>query len=132
MQGLHLTADLFGCRDPDRLMRNAPALRQACEAFARQAGLQVLGGRFHQFDAAEQPGGGVTGMVLLAESHLAVHTWPEQAAATLDVYVCNFRGDNSGKARQVCDALIAQLQPARCERLDIWRGREPAESSPAT
>jgi spermidine synthase len=41
---------------------------------------------------------GVTGTVLLAESHLAIHTWPETGSVTIDVYVCNFSADNSGKA----------------------------------
>jgi hypothetical protein len=54
------------------------------------SGLTPVGELFHRFE----PGGGVTGVVLLAESHLAVHTWPELGAVTMDVYVCNFSGDN--------------------------------------
>ena len=38
-----------------------------------------------------------SGAVLLAESHLAIHTWPERRGVTLDVYVCNFTADNTGK-----------------------------------
>ena len=122
MQGLHLTADLFDCRDPDGLMRDGHALCAACEGLARAAGLQVVTRQFHQFDMAAQPGGGVTGMLLLAESHLAVHTWPEQRAVTLDVYVCNFLHDNSARAHQLCEALVQRLDPQRCERQAMWRG----------
>ena len=51
--------------------------------------------------------------MLLAESHLAVHTWPELEAATLDVYVCNFGADNSARAEALMAALIAAFAPAR-------------------
>ena len=54
-----------------------------------------------------QPGG-ITGTILLAESHLAIHTWPERAGVTLDVYVCNFTADNTGKAEQLFEALEEQ------------------------
>jgi S-adenosylmethionine decarboxylase len=74
-----------------------------------QAGLRPVGELFHRFDA----GGGVTGVVLLAESHLAVHTWPELGAVTIDVYVCNFSGDNSAGPRQLLASLQAAFAPAR-------------------
>ena len=65
----------------------------------RDAGLAPVGELFHRFPPApgsDEPAG-ITGVVLLAESHLAVHTWPELGAVTLDVYVCNFGADNSAK-----------------------------------
>jgi S-adenosylmethionine decarboxylase proenzyme len=79
-------------------------LRQLCLRAVQGCGLSAVGELFHRF---EQRGGGVTGVVLLAESHLAVHTWPELGAVTLDVYVCNFSGDNSARA----DSLLADLRP---------------------
>ena len=82
MQGLHLTADLRGCRPDAPAMVDAPALRALCVAAVARCGLTAVGELFHRFDS----GGGVTGVVLLAESHLAVHTWPELQAVTLDVY----------------------------------------------
>ena len=65
---------------------------------------------------------GVTGSLLLAESHLAIHTWPEFGAVTLDVYVCNFMGDNSAKATALMDALVARFEGARCVRHRLSRG----------
>ena len=70
MQGLHLTADLSGCDAAHAPMTDAEALRSLCEAAVRDAGLTPVQALFHTFP---QPGG-VTGVVLLAESHLAVHT----------------------------------------------------------
>jgi S-adenosylmethionine decarboxylase len=68
------------------------------------------------------PQGGVTGVVLVAESHLAVHTWPELSAVTLDVYVCNIGADNSALAHQVLNELIAAFAPQQVERHVLQRG----------
>jgi S-adenosylmethionine decarboxylase len=94
MQGLHLTADLRGCPDRPRAVHRPAACASCACAPWQGCGLSAVGELFHRFDG----GGGVTGVVLLAESHLAVHTWPELGAVTLDVYVCNFSGDNSARA----------------------------------
>jgi S-adenosylmethionine decarboxylase len=60
--------------------------------------------------------------VLLAESHLCVHTWPEQAGVTVDVYVCNFGADHSAKAHALMDALIALFAPTQVVRNALQRG----------
>ena len=105
MQGLHLTADLHGCPAGRPLMADPQALRTLCLAAVGAAGLQAVGELFHRFShaASDGPGpAGITGVVLLKESHLAVHTWPELAAVTLDVYVCNLHVDNSPRALSNC------------------------------
>ncbi len=61
-------------------------------------------------------------MLLLAESHLAVHTWPERGGVTLDVYVCNFSADNSAKAERLMAELVAALQPTRTLTNRLQRG----------
>jgi len=66
---------------------------------------------------------GVTGVVLLVESHLAVHTWPEIACVTLDVYVCNFGVDNSHRAHALLATLIDAFAPKHVERNVLERGR---------
>lgn len=125
MQGLQLTADLRGCAAERPLMTDTGALRIACLAAVDEAGLHAVGELFHRFapgpGAGEQPAG-ITGVVLLAESHLAVHTWPELEAATLDVYVCNFGADNSARAEALLGALVAAFAPGRIERHKLLRG----------
>ncbi len=118
--GLHLTADLSGC-SPDKvaLMRDADGLRALCLAAVAGAGLRTVGERFHRFQDA---GGGVTGTVLLAESHLALHTWPEDASLTLDVFVCNRGSDHSARAQSVMNALEAAFAPRHVERHTLVRG----------
>lgn len=133
MDGLHLTADLHGCPADHAGMTDASALRTLCLAAVQGAGLRAVGELFHHYApvAAGKGAGsvqatGVTGVVLLAESHLAVHTWPELGAVTLDVYVCNFGADNSARAHHVLDGLISEFAPRTVERQALRRGRSVA------
>ena len=133
MQGLHLTADLRGCPAGRSVMLDAAVLREACLAAVRRAGLEAVGELFHRF--APAPGAdaaapvGITGVVLLAESHLAVHTWPELASVTLDVYVCNLGSDNSAKAHALLAALLDAFEPEQVERHTLHRGKQPTTAS---
>ncbi len=128
MQGLHLTVDLYECACPASFLRDSTALKDACVKFATIAGLTVVGEHFHTFADA----GGVTGLVLLAESHLAIHTWPELNAVTLDVYVCNFRDDNSSKAEALTGALITLFAANNVNRNSLLRGASAARPGPLT
>lgn len=122
MQGLHLTADLFRCACSPDLLTDRGALQETCIRLVKLAGLTVVGDDFHQFSDVAGDASGVTGLVLLAESHLAVHTWPELNAVTLDVYVCNFREDNTTKAQILTDSLVGLFAPERSNRNSLQRG----------
>ena len=121
MNGLHLIAELHDCRCESRLLCSVDVLRELCLSVCAVPGLTPVGEVFHQFMDGEQPAG-ATGAVILAESHLAVHTWPEMKAATLDLYVCNFSQDNSAAARAACDRLMAAFVPTHVERREVERG----------
>ncbi len=121
MKGLHLTGDLSGCRCAPAFLVDADALEACCMAAVAAAGLTHVNHLFHAF----APGSGVTGVVLLAESHIAVHTWPELAGVTLDVYVCNYGRDNSAKARALFETLCAAFLPAGVESHALQRGGAP-------
>jgi S-adenosylmethionine decarboxylase len=105
--GVHLMGDLHGCLCDHRLMHDAAHLEAFCQERVSAAGLTPVGSLFHRFDE----GGGVTGVVVLAESHLSVHTWPESGYVTLDVFVCNHSADNGPKAQQLFDALLTAFNP---------------------
>ncbi len=78
--GTHLLIDLWGATnlaDPAHIDR---ALRDAADA----AGATILHGHFHHFS----PNGGVSGVLVLAESHISIHTWPERNFAAIDVFMC--------------------------------------------
>ena len=78
--GTHLLVDLWGATnlsDPtaiDRTLRDA----------AVTAGATILHSHFHHFS----PNGGVSGVIVLAESHISIHTWPERDFAAVDIFMC--------------------------------------------
>jgi len=122
MQGLHLTADLTDCRCDAHWLTDAARLGAACLHAVQAVGLQPVGQVFYAFPATVHGSGGVTATILLAESHLCVHTWPEQRGVTLDVYVCNFGGDHSAKARALMEALLTLFAPQHIHRNTLQRG----------
>lgn len=78
--GTHLLVDLWDARnldDPEQIDRTL------CEA-AVTAGATILHSHFHHFT----PNGGVSGVVVLAESHISIHTWPERNFAAVDIFMC--------------------------------------------
>ena len=115
MQGIHLTADLFQCACVRDLLVDRGVLQEACIRLVRGAGLTVVGDDFHQFANFEDQPGGVTGLVLLAESHLAVHV-AELNAVTLDVYVAISNTTTPAKRRVLTDLLVALFVPERSNR----------------
>jgi len=117
MDGIHLIADLYDCQCSLSMLETLTTLEPCMVTAAKDADMQVVGVRFHQFQPV-----GVTGVVLLAESHVAVHTWPERAYVTLDVYVCNHTGDNQSKAECLFEALIQLFNPKHAERVQVKRG----------
>ena len=124
MKGLHIIADLYNCPKGE-LLASSEKLRTLCVEACRAVGLTVLGDHFYQFDGANGPqDGGATGAVVLAESHLAIHTWPERNGATLDVYVCNYTSDNTRKAEAVYAALIKAFKPGDVMVERVMRGRD--------
>lgn len=108
--GLHLLLDLHGCSG----LTDAALLESVLRAAAAAAGATVLGADFHRF-----AGGGVTGVVLLAESHITLHTWPERDFAAVDIFMC-------GAARpDLAQALILErLRPRHSTLTTVERGQD--------
>ena len=107
-QDTHLLCEWIGCDFSTPSVNQASSLRLMCIDAATASGLNIVGDVFHQF----QPQG-VTGTVLLAESHLAIHTWPEEGFVTVDLYVCNYKADNTQKALNLYAKLKAHFRPAQ-------------------
>ena len=80
--GIHLLADFHGI-DPARLTC-ADTIDRLLREGARAAGARILHSHFHSFGPAQ----GVTGVLLLAESHISIHTWPETGFAAADIFMC--------------------------------------------
>ncbi|MFA4970854.1 MAG: adenosylmethionine decarboxylase [Sulfuritalea sp.] len=117
MNGLHILAEFHACEGDRRLLLEAEPLATLCRRVCKEAGLEVVAEAFHQFPAA-----GATGALVLAESHLAIHTWPELESVTLDLYVCNYSQDNRAAAEAAYSALRTEFKPGRIVRRDVARG----------
>lgn len=107
--GMHLLVDLHraqGLGDPAHV---AAVLVQA----ARDAGCTILHQHFHHFGE----GNGVTGVLLLAESHLSIHTWPETGYAAVDVFMCG-----RCNPHDALPALRAGFSAAHMQVQEIRRG----------
>ena len=126
MNGLHLIADLYQCTCPDDLLSDRDTLRSFCIKECEDAGLTPVGDYFYQFDNNGEKAG-VTGTVVLAESHFAIHTWPETRSVTLDVYACNVSRDNSDKVRKVFARVLETLQAKENITHAVLRGQSETD-----
>lgn len=107
----HGLLDLYGC--PAALLRDAAALERAMRQAATQAGATILSAHFHTFGA----GGGVTGVLLLAESHITIHTWAEHHFAAVDIFLCG-----SLKPEIAAQSLQTALQVQTADWREYPRG----------
>lgn len=115
--GLHWVGDLLDCQCTPSLLANVDQLRSLCVDAVKASGLTMVGESFHQFVP-----GGATGVVVLAESHLAVHTWPEIGFVTVDLYVCNVVSDNTEKGTRLFQQLVHSFAPAQTRQKRVERG----------
>ena len=80
--GQHCLFDAYGI--DGAWARDAQQIEALLKRAALAADATILGSHFHTFGGE----GGVTGVLLLAESHLSIHTWPENAYAAIDIFMC--------------------------------------------
>lgn len=108
--GRHCLADLYGIRA--KLLKDCAALEDLLIRAAMAARARVMFSRFHSFGTDM----GVTGVVLLAESHISIHTWPEHGYAAADLFMC---GDSDPD--QALALLIEHFNPTSQEIRQIER-----------
>jgi S-adenosylmethionine decarboxylase len=109
--GTHLIADLQGV-DSEKLA-DAAVIEALLKQGAIAAGASIVYSHFHTFG----PGQGITGVVLLAESHISIHTWPELGFAALDIFMCG-----AARPQHALDLICAALSPSLCETRQVQRG----------
>lgn len=107
--GMHLLIDLYGASRLDDLDH----IRQALVDAAAACGATLLDVKLHSFGAQS----GITGVALLAESHISIHTWPEQGFAALDVFMCG-----NCDPRRALPVLRAAFAPADMKVTEMRRG----------
>ena len=110
--GAHVLLDLYGV--PAARLDDLDGLRASLEKAARDGGAHVVDSRFSRFLPH-----GASGVVILAESHVAIHTWPELGFAAVDVFTCGA----PEVAASVADHVVTLLAPTSCHRRTIERGQ---------
>ncbi len=111
--GSHLLLDMWGAAHLD----NPDLLGQAIRGAVKAAEATLLHLHLHHFS----PYGGVSGVAVLAESHISVHTWPEHGFAAFDIFMCG-----AAEPALAAAALREALSPSRIELTEQRRGILPA------
>lgn len=108
--GIHLLVDYWGVRDSQNLTAIERAFRDAVAA----CGATLLNIQLHAFGE----GAGVTGVAILAESHMSIHTWPERDYMAIDIFMC---GDSN--PHLALKTLQQAFQPQRIKLTECKRGQ---------
>ncbi|MBN1644378.1 MAG: S-adenosylmethionine decarboxylase proenzyme [Dehalococcoidales bacterium] len=109
--GKHLLIELNDC--DRKILNDIVAIREIMIEAANKSGATILGESFHQFKPQ-----GVSGVLVIAESHLTIHTWPEHGYAGADIFTCG----NTVKPEKAADVIIARLHPKTHSVIQLYRG----------
>lgn len=109
-KGIHHLLDLEGCSA--KLLENKEVVRNLVLEIADKSGFSALGELFHQFKPV-----GVTGILLLPESHISVHTWPEHESLAIDIFSCG----NKNKVEKASKLFLNKFKPKTFEKKVILR-----------
>lgn len=107
--GRHLVLELWGCKN----LNSPDAIEAALREMVAACNVTMLDLRVYPFEPM-----GVTGIAVLAESHINIHTWPEFGYAAVDIFTCGSRKDPSN----ALPALRAIFAPERIESMEMTRG----------
>lgn len=111
-RGVHYIVEASGCSE---IIGEVDRMQEILVESARRANTQVWAVSFHRF-----PPNGVSGVVVISESHLSIHTWPEAGYMALDIYTC---GDESLPEKAV-DYVLEKVNAAHTHVSEITRGLE--------
>jgi S-adenosylmethionine decarboxylase len=110
--GRHIIVELCDC--PLATLADADLVERALVAAAERSGATILGHRFHRFAPH-----GVSGVVIIAESHLTIHTWPEHGYAAVDIFTCG----PAMQPERAVEALVEALAVGTCHTTELPRGK---------
>ena len=109
-EGHHYIVEASFC--DEKILRDVRKLRDIFIKAAKEANMTIKGDFFFNFN-----GEGVSGTVIVAESHLSIHTWPEEGYAAIDVYTC---GD--GIPEKAVDYILKEIKAKKAHISEIKRG----------
>jgi S-adenosylmethionine decarboxylase len=111
----HCLGTLFMEAD-DPLLRDGLACKNYVDSLLVYLGVKNLGDLLYPF-----PNSSFSLLINLAESHIAIHTWPEHDIVQLDVFLCNYQRDNSELCEQIFSNLVKYFQPVKVDSTIIKR-----------
>ncbi len=115
-KGLHIIANFFGCENASLLV-DKEKLNNLFLDSVKKNGLTHIHDFFYKFGE-----GGITGYILLSESHISIHTWPEKENyVAMDIFVCNYSKDNVENAKKIYEELKFIFKPKRVEETFLDR-----------
>ncbi|EHR78821.1 spermidine synthase [Thermococcus litoralis DSM 5473] len=109
--GMHVVLDLYEC-DPE-ILDDMEKIEEILTKAAEVANATIIDKRFHKFSPQ-----GVSGVVVVSESHIAIHTWPEHGYAAVDVYTC---GDHTMPLK-ASEYIIKELKCKKPTVVKLDRG----------
>lgn len=113
--GRHLLIEYYGCAEA--VINDRNMIREAMIEAARRANATIVTDAFHNFNPH-----GISGVVVIAESHIAIHTWPEYRCASVDIFSCGEKMNPDVIEAFLLDVFRAE----RSERAEFERGIVPA------
>lgn len=113
--GSHVVVDLSGCTA--ETLQNLGLIQEVMEEGVRQSGATIINSFFHRFTPI-----GVSGVILLSESHASIHTWPDEGYASIDIYTC---GEHVFPEK-ACNYIISRLGAQYADYTLINRGLKKA------
>ncbi len=109
--GTHFLLDVAG--SPFEILDDIAVIEKALVETAQRMGAKVLGAHLHRLTPQ-----GISGIVVISESHLTIHTWPERGEAAIDIFSC---GD-AGKARDAIQLLVSRVGAKEHRLVEMKRG----------
>ena len=109
--GKHLLLELKGCNE--EVINDLSIIKSTLLEAAIEAGATVMGESFHRFSPQ-----GVSGVVIIAESHLFIHTWPEYGYVAADIFTCG----NTVQPEKAAEILIRKLGAKNHSVVELQRG----------
>lgn len=109
--GIHTIVEFYGC--DKSIIQDSALVEQAFRKASEISGATIVKTTFHHFNPH-----GISGVVVIAESHFSVHTWPEYGYAAIDFFSCS-KDVNVDRAIEYLEEV---LKPKHVSRLDLKRG----------
>ena len=101
MEGIHLLGKFENCECEKEYLVDFTKVKDIMIEIVDKSGLKVIGEKFYSFNEKEDDQYGWTGAILLSESHITLHTYPEYSSLYVDIFTCNYSANNDDKARFV-------------------------------